>query len=102
MQPIYLLLNCQNNQKSRLICSFLLVEVTSVMMVNVLVKFGDTGYSFNFNTNFEVLKVTLDSVHRGGLFSSPLQRHKHVENTQESDKYQVSPEVSIWIHQLLK
>ena len=96
-QPIYLLLKCQNTQKSRLICFFLLVEVTSVMMVNVLVKFGDTGYSFNFNMNFEVLKVTPDSVHGGGPFSSPLQRHKHVEKTQESNKYQVSPEISIFL-----
>ena len=88
--------------KIKAYCSFLLVEVPSVMMVNVLVKFEDTGYSFNFNTNFEVLKVTPDSVHGGGPILSPLQRHKYIENTQESNRYQVSPEVSIGIHQLLK
>ena len=57
-------------------------NLASKMMANVLVKFEDTGYSFYFNSNFEVLKVTTDSVHVAGLSLSPLQRHKHVENTQ--------------------
>ena len=33
------------------------------MMENVLVNFEDTGYSFYFVSNFEVLKVTPDTVH---------------------------------------
>ena len=38
-------------------------EDLSLMMDNVLVRFEGAGYSFYFVSNFEVLKVTPDSVH---------------------------------------
>ena len=59
-------LKCQNTQKSSLICVFLVVDVVSKMIGNVLVKFDGTGYSFYFVSNFKVLKVTPDSVHGAG------------------------------------
>ena len=62
-------LKCQNTQKSSLICVFLVVDVASKMIGNVLVKFDGAGYSFYFVLDFEVLKVTPDSVHGAGLFS---------------------------------
>ena len=68
---IFTILKCQNTQKSRLICVFFVVDVTSKMISNVLVKFGMTGYSSYLDTNFEVLKVTPDSVHGAG----PSARH---------------------------
>ena len=40
-----------------------MIEDISMMMDNVLVNFEDTGYSFYFISNFEVLKVTPDTVH---------------------------------------
>ena len=63
-------LKCQNTWKSSLICVFLVVDVASKMIGNVLVKFEGAGYSFYFVSDFEVLKVTPDSVHGAGP-SSP-------------------------------
>ena len=59
-------LKCQNTQKSSLIWVFLVVDVASKMIGNVLVKFDGAGYSFYFVSDFEVLKVTPDSVHGAG------------------------------------
>ena len=59
-------LKCQNTWKSSLICVFLMVVVASKMIGNVLMKFDGAGYSFYFVSNFEVLKVTLDSAHGAG------------------------------------
>ena len=59
-------LKCQNTQKSSLICIFLVMDVASKMIANVLVKFEGAGYSFYFVSDFKVLKVTLDSVHGAG------------------------------------
>ena len=42
------------------------MDVASKMIVNVLVKFEGAGYSFYFVLDFEVLKVTPDSVHGTG------------------------------------
>ena len=39
-------LKCQNTWKSSLICVFLVVDVASKMIGNVLVKFDGAGYSF--------------------------------------------------------
>ena len=64
-------LKCQNTRKSSLICVFLVVDVASKMIGNVLVKFDGAGYSFYFILNFEVLKMTSDSVHGAG----PSSRH---------------------------
>ena len=47
------------------------MDVASKMIDNVLVKFDGAGYSFYFVSNFEVLKVTPDSVHGTG----PSHRH---------------------------
>ena len=44
-------------------------EDLSLMMENVLVKFEGTGYSSYFVLNFEVLKVTPDSVHGAGPYA---------------------------------
>ena len=48
-----------------------MVDVASKMIGNVLVKFDGALYSFYFISNFEVLKVTPDSVHGAG----PSPRH---------------------------
>ena len=47
------------------------MDVTSKLIVNVLVKFEGAGYSFYLVSDFEVLKVTPDSVHGAG----PCSRH---------------------------
>ena len=47
------------------------MDVGSKMVGNVLVKFEGAGYSFHFVSDFEVLKVTPDSVHGAG----PSSRH---------------------------
>ena len=59
-------LKCQNTWKSSLICVFLVVNVASKMIGSVLVKFDGAGYSFYFDSDFKVLKVTPDSVHGAG------------------------------------
>ena len=65
---LFLRLKCQITQKTRLISIFLVVDVASKMIDNVLMKFDGTGYSFYFVSDFEVLKVTLDSVHGAGPY----------------------------------
>ena len=68
---LFLQLKCQITRKTRLICIFLVVDVASKMIDNVLMKFDGAGYSFYFVSDFEVLKVTPDSVHGAG----PYPRH---------------------------
>ena len=46
-----------------------MVDVVSKMMANVLEKFEGAGYSLNFTSDFEVLKMTPESVHGAGLSS---------------------------------
>ena len=65
---LFLRLKCQITRKTRLICIFLVVDVASKMIDNVLMKFDGAGYCFYFISDFEVLKVTLDSVHGTGLY----------------------------------
>ena len=43
-----------------------MVNVASKMIGSVLVKFDGAGYGFYFVSDFEVLKVTPDSVHGVG------------------------------------
>ena len=76
-------LKCQNTWKTRLICIFLLFEDLSLMMENVLVNFEGTGNSFNFVSDFEVLKVTLDTVHGAGPYTHNFDRLFCPENTLE-------------------
>ena len=65
---LFLRLKCQITQKTRLISIFLVVDVASKMIDNVLMKFDGVGYSFYFVSDFEVLKVTPDSVHGAGPY----------------------------------
>ena len=95
-------LKSQNIQKTRLICIFWVFEDLSLMMENVLVNFEDTGYSFYFVSNFEVLKVTPDTVHGAAHTHTQLQlaflSRKHTGNHLQ----QVSPFKLVGVHRLLK
>ena len=82
-RQIISLIKCQINQKTRLICIFLVVDVASKMVGNVLVKFGGTGYSFYFDSNFKVLKVVPDSVHGSGPCAHHFEGSYYPENTLE-------------------
>ena len=60
-----------------------MVDVASKMISSVLVKFDGTGYSFYSVSNFEVLKVTSDSVHRAGPCACHFEGSFYPENTLE-------------------
>ena len=60
-----------------------MVDVVSKMISNVLVKFDNAGYSFYFVSNFEVLKVTPDSVHGAGPYAHNFNCSFYPENTLE-------------------
>ena len=60
-----------------------MINVASKMLHNVLVKFGGTGYSFYFVSNFKVLKVTPDSVHGAGPCTHHFEGFYYPENTLE-------------------
>ena len=53
------------------------------MMENVFMEFEGAGYSFYFVSNFEVLKVTPDSVHGAGLYAHNFNCSFYPENTLE-------------------
>ena len=73
------LLNCQLTRKTSLICIFLAMKVTSMVVSNVLVEFEDTANSLKFPSDFEVLKLVPDSTSGSGpsarLFNS-IRHHK--------------------------
>ena len=78
-------LKCQNTRKSSLICVFLVVNVASKMIGNILVKFDGAGYSFYFISDFEVFEGDPGFSSWGRPFFSSLHRFLAPRNTLESN-----------------
>ena len=82
---LFLRLKCQITRKTRLICIFLVVDVASKMIDNVLMKFDGAGYSFLFHLRLRSFEGDPGFSPWGRPVSSSLHRFLAPRNALESN-----------------